>query len=266
MKRLVTLLAVILCLAFAHPVFAVQQLIQSGVATPIPFLLVDAATGQIGQTGQSSNITLTVAKPGTTSYVASSGSITEIGNGLYQYTPTTTETGSGTTFGTLLIHVTDSTVNAQVVDVAVQIVAFNPNDAAALGLSTIVSTGTSASAASTTAAAINTKLGTPAGASVSADIAAIWNGTGITIAANHSSTNTSFVLSLRQYLLVSLSVLNGDASNSSVTPNSTVPLNYYLAGAVKASGNIVAVSSPTFDSNGRSLGRTIIFEASDASL
>jgi hypothetical protein len=80
MKKLFTLLGIFLCIVLATPAHAVTELIRSGTATPIPFLLVDAATGQIGQTGQASNCTVTVCKPGTTSYIASSGTITELGS------------------------------------------------------------------------------------------------------------------------------------------------------------------------------------------
>ena len=133
MKHITTFLGVFALLLFAAPSRAVQELIQTGATTPIPFLLVDSATGQTGQTGQASNITVTVCKPGTTSYAAGSGTVAEIGNGLYNYTPTTTETGSGTTEGFLLIHATDTTDSAQVVDVSAQIVGFNPNSVLATG-------------------------------------------------------------------------------------------------------------------------------------
>lgn len=78
---------------------------QSTTATTIPFLIVDSATGQIGQTGQASNIVLKV-RYGSTS-ASAGGTITEMDStnfpGIYLYTPTATETG---TTGLLQLYAT----------------------------------------------------------------------------------------------------------------------------------------------------------------
>lgn len=66
-----------------------------GSLVPIPFLLVDSTDHITGLTGQSGNITLTIQRPGLTSFSASSGSIGEIGSGWYNYTPVAADVVAG---------------------------------------------------------------------------------------------------------------------------------------------------------------------------
>lgn len=150
-------------LALAAPSQAISVLIKKSATSPgIPTLLTDSSTGQVGQTGQVTAAVVTVELPGTTSYVASSGTYTETGNGTYDYFPAASETGST---GVLKIHVTCT--GCQTVDTTAQIVGFDPSSGTNLGLSNLPGV---VAAQSGDAYA---RLGTPAGASTSADIAAV---------------------------------------------------------------------------------------------
>ena len=96
--------------------------------------------------------------------------------------------------------------------------------------------------------------------------ASVWNGSGVSvnISAAQSSSGSGFTLSMRQWLLVWSAIEAGDETNTSITANSTVTVDFYLPGAAKTT--LVAVSSPTEDANGNITGRTLVFQASDATL
>lgn len=142
-RFLAGLLALLPLLLLAPPAQAIQVLIkQATTATPIQFLLVDTATGLAGQTGLSGTVAVKVHYGATSA--AGLGTVTEVDSvnfpGVYNYTPTATETG---TLGILNVHVSCTGCLTQ--DYAAQIVAFNPNDSVALGLSSLptVAPGTS---------------------------------------------------------------------------------------------------------------------------
>lgn len=135
MKRFLTLLSIFGILACSLPSLAVTMLIKNGATTPIEFLLVDSATGQIGQTGLSGSVVIKISKNAGTG-AASAGTIAEIDSvnfpGIYSYTPTTTETN---TTGILAEHITCAGCQTQ--DVSQQVVAFDPSSATNLGLSAL---------------------------------------------------------------------------------------------------------------------------------
>lgn len=89
-------------------------MISKNTTTPILFLLVSAADGYTGVGGVSPVVT--IAKPGGT-LTAAAGSVSEVGNGVYRYTPTIDETN---TTGQLLLHATGA--GAVPVDVLVTVV------------------------------------------------------------------------------------------------------------------------------------------------
>lgn len=95
----------------------------------IPLFMADSTDHNTGKTGLS--LTLTRRKAGG-SFAAAGGSVAELANGWYEWTP-----GSGDidTAGFLLVHATGT--GADPADARVQVVAFDPYDAAALGLSRI---------------------------------------------------------------------------------------------------------------------------------
>lgn len=75
--------------------------IKQSTATAVRFKLVSTSDYATPETG--ATVTVTISKPGTTSFSAVTNSITEIGNGVYQVTLTTTETN---TLGQLALHAT----------------------------------------------------------------------------------------------------------------------------------------------------------------
>lgn len=145
----------------------VRLIKQSSTTSPVFFLLVDSGSLSIGQTGKASGggaLVITVKREGGAA-ATGTGTTAEVDAtnfpGIYSYTSTSaTETG---TVGMVLYHVTCT--GCGVVDFKAQVVAFDPGDAAGLGLSrldVVVSTRASSSV-----------LGTPAGASIAADIAGL---------------------------------------------------------------------------------------------
>lgn len=134
MKRLAVLfLGLLLCLSHVQA-RAVQQLIKSGTTESIPVFVCDSTGAPV--TGIASNaFTITVRKPNTGAYIAALGSIAESGNGVYDYTPTSAETTIAASKNMLLVHVQVTATATSFGDSAAQIVAFDPTDAAALGLS-----------------------------------------------------------------------------------------------------------------------------------
>jgi hypothetical protein len=264
MKRMFFGIFIALALLSAGPARAVTELIKIGASTPVAYLLVDSSTGQTGQTGQSP--TVTVCKPGTTSFVASSGTTTELGNGDYQYAPASSETA---TAGLLLVHIVSS--GCQTVDTSAQVVAFDPADAAALGLSNLnatVGSRSTYSGADTTGTATllsripgtvqpqtgdsYARIGSPAGASVSADIAtsnaaiAALN-TLLTptypIAASLTSTGVAETLTAAQATNLQLSITSNNYTQTTTAGVTTV--TYYLVGFTQISANVVMVSTVT---------------------
>jgi len=94
----------------------------------IPFRLVDNLDNVTGLTGKASLISLQVAKPGG-SFTSGGGSINEVGNGWYEYTPAANEVD---TTGFVMLHVDDADAAAPV-NLAVEVVSpkrghisFNP--------------------------------------------------------------------------------------------------------------------------------------------
>lgn len=109
-----------------------MQLIKaSSTVRPLLFLLVSAADHVTPKTGALPGITVTISKNGGV-FAAPSGALSEIGNGWYKVAA---NAANYDTLGALVIHAESS--GADPVDVQYQIVSFDPEDAAALGLSSI---------------------------------------------------------------------------------------------------------------------------------
>jgi hypothetical protein len=113
-----------------------MQLIKSGATEPIPVFVTDS-TGAPVLAVAAGSFTITVRRPGASAYVAALGTILESGNGVYDYTPTTAETTIAGSKNVLLAHVVVTATATSFGDSSAQIVAFDPTDAAALGLSRI---------------------------------------------------------------------------------------------------------------------------------
>jgi len=100
---------------------------QSSTAQPLLFQLIDSADHIAGKTGATPTVTL--SKNGG-AFASPAGAVTEISAGWYKVAGNATDTG---TLGPLVLHATAS--GADPVDVVFNVVAFDPQDAAALGLS-----------------------------------------------------------------------------------------------------------------------------------
>lgn len=162
---------------------------QSQTAQPLVFLMVDSADHVTGKTGLSPTVTL--SKNGG-SFASPSGSVTEIGSGWYKVAGNATDTG---TLGPLVLHATGS--GADPTDDRFDVVSYDPQDSVRLGLTALPAFAPNANgglpilstSGTTLAYTISTlttytgdtpqtgdayaRLGAPAGASVSADIAAM---------------------------------------------------------------------------------------------
>ena len=125
---------------------------QSSTSYPILFLMVDSTDHVTGKAGLTP--TVTISKNGA-AFAAPSGAITELSSGWYAIAGNATDRN---TLGELLIHATGT--GADPLDDRYLVVPFDPFDANALGMAYL--TGDSYA-----------RLGAPAGASVSADIAAV---------------------------------------------------------------------------------------------
>ena len=145
MKHLLTILTAFFLLALCVPCHAIQELIkQSSATTKVPFLLVDSATGQTGQTGKGATMAIEVSINGASGSGYAGSAPTEIDStnlpGDYYYVPTATETG---TLGVVTLHITCA--SCQTVDLSCQVVAFDPNSSTNLGLSALPSANPAAS-------------------------------------------------------------------------------------------------------------------------
>lgn len=101
------------------------MLIQQGTVRNVRFLMRDSTDRVTGLTGVAP--TVTIAKDGA-GFTSPAGAVTEIGNGWYQLAATAGDTG---TLGQLIVHASDPNAGADPADVMVEIVAYNPQDAAA---------------------------------------------------------------------------------------------------------------------------------------
>jgi hypothetical protein len=177
------------------------QIKQSSASYPLLFLMIDSSDHITGKTGLTP--TVTISKNGA-GFGSPSGTVTEIASGWYKVAGHATDSA---TLGLIALHATSA--GADPYDgIAGEVVAFDPQDAVALGLSRIdAAVTTRAPEAAGNVAAIKTqtdklaftvanqvdanvidwkgaaapamtgdafaRLGAPAGSSVSADIAAV---------------------------------------------------------------------------------------------
>ena len=108
MKRFLIALTALL---YALPALAQipQRSVRIASTDPIKFVMMDTATGNIGQTGKAGSITLKIKREGA-SAATGAGTISEVDAanipGVYTYTPTSTETASGVR--SFLLHATCS--------------------------------------------------------------------------------------------------------------------------------------------------------------
>lgn len=115
---------------------------QSSAVIPLLFLMIDSADHISGKTGLTP--TVTISKAGG-SFNAPSGAVTEIANGWYKVAAHATDSG---TLGQIVLHATGA--GADPFDGIVgEVIAFDPQDATALGVSRLDGTITSRAAAST---------------------------------------------------------------------------------------------------------------------
>lgn len=103
------------------------KLKQSQTARPLLFLMVDSADHVSAKTGLTPTVTL--SKNGA-SFASPAGAVSEVGSGWYKVAPNATDTA---TLGPLLLHATAS--SADPVDVVFEVIAYDPEDGASLGLS-----------------------------------------------------------------------------------------------------------------------------------
>ncbi len=148
------------------PVHAAAALIKSGGTDAIP-TMVTAADGS-AVSGLGTAFTVTVRRPGASAYVAGLGTVSENGNGVYDYTPTAAETAAAGSRNTLLVHLVSTATATTFGDSSAQIVGFDP--ASDLGAAALAGITTSTTANGTAIGQVSAKLGTPVGASLSADI------------------------------------------------------------------------------------------------
>ena len=125
---------------------------QATTTQPIEFFMSDSADHVTGKTGLSP--TVTISKNGG-AFASPAGAVTEIGNGWYKIAGNATDNG---TLGPLLLYATAA--GADPATDLFPVVAYSPQNANSLGLAYL--TGD-----------IYARLGAPAGASVSADIATV---------------------------------------------------------------------------------------------
>lgn len=151
------------------------QIKNGSTAYPLVFMMVDSADHVSAKTGLSPTVTLSKAGG---SFASPAGAVSEIGSGWYKVAGNAADSNTN---GPLILHATAS--GADPTDILYEVVAYDPQDSNGLGLTNLDATVSSrASQASvntvddfldTEIASILSTLGTPAGASVSADIAAV---------------------------------------------------------------------------------------------
>jgi hypothetical protein len=100
---------------------------QSQTTRPLLFLMTDSADHISAKTGLTPTVTL--SKNGA-AFGAPTGAVSEVGSGWYKVAGNATDTG---TLGPLLLHATSA--GADPTDVFFEVVSYDPEDAAALGLS-----------------------------------------------------------------------------------------------------------------------------------
>lgn len=124
------------------------MIIKQSTAKRLPFRLVDETDGTTAETGLAGTAVVSLSKNGG-AFATGVGTITEVSVGRYYYTPTTSETN---TLGFLEYRVTCT--GCREFPGLAQVVAYDPEDGASLGLSRLdIVLSTLATAAALTAAA-----------------------------------------------------------------------------------------------------------------
>lgn len=135
-----------------------QMLFQGQTAEPIVFFMASSSDGKTGVTGLTPTVTL--SKNGG-AFASAAGAVAEIAHGWYQLAGNATDQG---TLGPLILHATGS--DADPADVRAQVVSLDLRTDTA-------QTGNVYTLVDTEVAAIYTRIGAPAGASIAADLATI---------------------------------------------------------------------------------------------
>jgi hypothetical protein len=152
---------------------------QSQTAQPLVFFMTDSSDHISGKTGLSPAVT--ISKNGG-AFASPSGAVSEIANGWYKVAGNATDAA---TLGPLLLHATGS--GADPFDDCFPVVAYSPQDAAALGLTNLDAAITSRAPASTALStaqwtnALATNLGTLAGHDPGSTLASHADITGLSI-------------------------------------------------------------------------------------
>ena len=124
------------------------------------------------------------------------------------------------------------------------------------------------------------RLGSPVGATLSADIAsvkadkgglttsvaalpastvaALFGASFITIPGSNTTTGTGEVLTYKQFLSLSDAVLGGDNTSTVPTASGTAAVTYYLRGQPKIPANVVAVPTVSYDAAKNQTGRVVL--------
>ena len=119
-KRFHTLALAALALLALTPAHAIQQLIKTATTDSVPVLVTDSTGAPV--TGAGSAFTATVRRPGASAYVAGLGTVSEDGNGVYEYTATSAETTIAGSKNLLLVHLVSNTSATSFGDASAQIV------------------------------------------------------------------------------------------------------------------------------------------------
>lgn len=109
---------------------------QNSTAQPLMFQMIDSSDHITGKTGLTPTVTL--SKNGG-AFAPPAGTVTELANGWYKVAGNATDTG---TLGPLILNATGA--GADPVDVVFDVVAFDPQSATNLGLSTLTTIPTAA--------------------------------------------------------------------------------------------------------------------------
>ena len=89
-------------------------------------------------------------------------------------------------------------------------------------------------------------------------ISALFGSSFITIPGSHTTTGTGEVLTYKQVQSLSDAVLGGDNTSTVPAASGTATVTYYLRGQPKVAGNVVAVSTVTYDASKNQIGRVVL--------
>ena len=238
MQTLKKLLPFLCFAALATPAHAIQQLIKSGAAEPIPIFVVDSTGAPV--VGVGAAFTVTVRKPGASAYVAASGTVAEDGNGVYDYTPSAAETTISASKNVLLVHAVVTAAATSFGDASAQIVAFDPTTDLGAAVLAIINTQTSSTVRQ-------------------ADVTASLTGTPfITLPGTATTSGTGMVLTYKQVQALIDSVSGGDnVTSGPPVASGSATVTYYLRGQAHSASTITEIATVNYDANKQQVSRTV---------